>query len=143
MPGVVDDAVAAKLAAELWEQVWPLPASAQNRAGAVAASVSAAQGKDGTQIARTKRWTADEAQRFGELMVRSRKDVARVAKELGGGRTIGDCLGFYYGRWKMTDAYRALKDQMRRDRKAGMINVGVSSAATRCFLRSGRIGAAS
>ena len=38
-------------AAELWEQVWPLPASAQNRAGAVAASVSAAQGKDGTQIA--------------------------------------------------------------------------------------------
>jgi hypothetical protein len=118
-------------AAELWEQVWPLPASAQNRAGAVAASVSAAQGKDGTQIARTKRWTADEAQRFGELMVRSRKDVARVAKELGGGRTIGDCLGFYYGRWKMTDAYRALKDQMRRDRKAGMINVGVSSAATR------------
>ena len=60
-------------AAELWEQVWPLPASAQNRAGAVAASASAAQGKDGTQIARTKRWTADEAQRFGELMVRSRK----------------------------------------------------------------------
>ena len=93
VPGQVDDAVAAKLAAELWEQVWPLPASAQNRAGAVAASVSAAQGKDGTQITRTKRWTADEAQRFGELMVRSRKDVARVAKELGGGRTIGDCGG--------------------------------------------------
>lgn len=97
----------------------------------MAASASSAASTGQAQIARTKRWTADEAQRFGELMVRSRKDVARVAKELGSGRTVGDCLGFYYGRWKMTDAYRALKAQMRADRKAGMINVGVSARDTR------------
>ena len=69
----------------------------------------------GAAAGRARRWTADEAQRFGELMARSRKDAARVARELGGGRTIGDVLAFYYGKWKQTDAYRALKAQMRAE----------------------------
>ena len=57
-------------------------------------------------------------------MARSRKDVSRVAKELGCGRTVGDVLAFYYGKWKQTDAYKALKTQMRADRGGGAAPTG-------------------
>ena len=137
MPEAFDAAPAAAeaRAVDLWERVWPLPPAASGAPkappGAPAAGGSPGRAEGGGAIAsasaagtiaaggaagRSRRWTADEAQRFGELMARSRKDVARVARELGCGRTVGDVLAFYYGKWKQTDAYKALKAQMRADR---------------------------
>ena len=114
-------------ASGLWEQVWPMPSA--GRAGAAAkdksakgggAAASASQAGSiaagGAASARSRRWTADEAQRFGELMARSRKDVAKVARELGAGRTVGDVLAFYYGKWKQTDASAAPSGHAPRPR---------------------------
>ncbi|KAH8096147.1 RNA polymerase II transcription regulator recruiting protein [Aureococcus anophagefferens] len=64
------------------------------------------------------------------------------ARELGCGRTVGDVLAFYYGKWKQTDAYKALKAQMRADRAgapapsarelrdAGLCKAGAGAART-------------
>ncbi|KAH8063728.1 hypothetical protein JL722_2914 [Aureococcus anophagefferens] len=93
----------------------------------------------GGAAGRSRRWTADEAQRFGELMARSRKDVARVARELGCGRTVGGVLAFYYGKWKQTDAYKALKAQMRADR-AGAPAPSARELRTRASARRARRG---
>lgn len=110
------------VARELWERVWPLatatwqpnsprPAMGAGSTPSVSAAGSIAAG--GSASGRARRWTAEEAQRFGELMARHRKDAVRVARELGGGRTVGDVLAFYYGRWKQTQAYSALKTQLK------------------------------
>lgn len=110
------------VARDLWERVWPLttatwqPNSPRPAMGAGSTpSVSAAGliAAGGSASGRAKRWTAEEAQRFGELMARHRKDAVRVARELGGGRTVGDVLAFYYGRWKQTQGYSALKSQLK------------------------------
>lgn len=116
------------VARELWERVWPLtttPVGQQpskivgvgvGSVPSVSAAGSIAAG--GAASGRARRWTAEEATRFGELMTRWRKNAGRVARDLGGGRTIGDVLAFYYGKWKQTDAYRALKAQMRAEAAA-------------------------
>ena len=108
---------AEQVARELWERVWPLPpyqaepGSGVGSAPSVSAAGSIAAG--GAASGRARRWTAEDATKFGEFMTKTRKDVGAVAKALGGGRTVGDVLAFYYGRWKQTEAYRALKAQMR------------------------------
>lgn len=115
------------IARQMWERVWPLasstsgqqlsdpppfqPGSGAGSMPSVSAAGSIAAG--GAASGRARRWTAEEAQRFGELMCAHRKDVVRVARELGGGRTVGDVLAYYYGRWKRTEAYHSLKTQLR------------------------------
>mmetsp|Transcript_7912 Transcript_7912/g.12029 ORF Transcript_7912/g.12029 Transcript_7912/m.12029 type:complete len:1127 (-) Transcript_7912:197-3577(-) len=124
------------LARELWETVWPLPGThfypnANGEKAHVAGigaepSVTTAStiAAGGAACGRTsRRWTADEAQKFSELMHRTRKDVAAVARELGHGRNIGEVLAFYYGKWKMTQAYRYLKASLANERQSGQVPI--------------------
>ncbi|MEM6828993.1 MAG: hypothetical protein AAF551_00660, partial [Bacteroidota bacterium] len=120
LPKVRGDLTALKaeeLARDMWERVWPLPPYQAELGSGVGSAPSVSQAGSiaagGSASGRARRWTAEEAARFGELMTKSRKNVVTVARSLGAGRTVGDVLAFYYGRWKQTEAYRALKAQMR------------------------------
>ncbi|KAK7242890.1 acetyl xylan esterase [Aureococcus anophagefferens] len=90
-------------------------------------------------------WNASLRRRF-ERFVAEEGVAARRAKRAGADGPSAASLAFYYGKWKQTDAYKALKAQMRADRagapapsarelrdaglcKAGRGAVGSASAA--------------
>lgn len=68
-------------------------------------------------------WSREERMSFHKLVFSYRKDIGRVAKSMG--KSLNNCLAYYYGRYKMSADYVDLKRMMTRLASSKLQNVNL------------------